>query len=117
MARADEQLGTLRRAFLPVFLLVHIPANVNASSLREVKPFLWFVIMALTMKSVSEQFAMENTIWYVISRRVIREHLADLDLFLGIICFTSWLVSPILRLTCFANSGPGLIISRKINHS
>lgn len=73
-----------------MFPFVHIPATMTASGLCEAKPFLWLVIMALTDKSASDQFGMEDTIWHIISQRVIREQWAGMDVLLGIICFNSW---------------------------
>jgi hypothetical protein len=87
---AEEQLDTFRRAFLPMFPFVHVPATLKASSLRRERPFLWLNIMALTTKMVSQQFAMEDTIWRIISQRVMVQHLADMDLLLGVVCFASW---------------------------
>ncbi|OTA65139.1 hypothetical protein K449DRAFT_392224 [Hypoxylon sp. EC38] len=87
---AEEQLDTFRRVFLPTFPFVHIPATTSAAELRRQKPFLWLVIMALTTKMVAQQFAMADTIWHVISRRIVSQHLANLDLLLGVIGFASW---------------------------
>jgi hypothetical protein len=91
-AAAEEQLETFRRAFIPIFPFVYIPTTISASELRQLKPFLWLVIMSLTTKSVAQQFELEETIWQIISRRIVIQHLADLDLLLGIICFASWSV-------------------------
>ncbi|KAI1198256.1 hypothetical protein F5X97DRAFT_299831 [Nemania serpens] len=87
---AEEQLYTFRSAFLPIFPFVDLPPSVSASQLRHQKPLLWLVILSLTTKSVSQQFAMEKMIWDIISRRIVSEHLADLDLLLGVVCFASW---------------------------
>lgn len=46
--------------------------------------------MALTTKVVSRQFDLADHIWKIISRRVLCEQYANLDLLLGIICFSSW---------------------------
>ena len=54
------------------------------------KPFLWLVIMALTTKSVREQLAMLETIWRIISQRIIIQQYADMDLLLGIVAFGAW---------------------------
>lgn len=89
---AEEQLYTFRSAFLPMFPFVHLPFTMSASQLRHQKPCLWFVMICLTTKSVSEQFAMAEKIWDIISRRIVSEHLADLDLLLGVLCFASWSV-------------------------
>lgn len=93
--KAEEQLGLFRRAFVGIFPFVHIPTTTSAAELRWRKPFLWLVMMSLTTKMVSEQFSMEETIWYIISRRIISQHLVDMDLLLGVICFASWSVSQI----------------------
>ncbi|KAI1388440.1 uncharacterized protein F4822DRAFT_402841 [Hypoxylon trugodes] len=87
---ADEQLNLFRHLFVSMFPLIHIPATLSAAELRHQKPFLWLVIMALTTKMVSQQFAMEETIWEIVSRRIMCQHLVDLDLILGVICFASW---------------------------
>ncbi|KAJ3576920.1 hypothetical protein NPX13_g3552 [Xylaria arbuscula] len=87
---AEEQIRTFRSAFLPMFPFVHLPLDGSASQLRHQKPFLWLVIMCLTTKSVSQQFDIEKMVWGIISRRIVSEHLADLDLLLGVICFASW---------------------------
>ncbi|KAI1213591.1 uncharacterized protein F4807DRAFT_408342 [Annulohypoxylon truncatum] len=87
---AEEQLESFRRSFLTMFPFVHIPATTSAAELRREKPFLWLVIMALTPKMVSQQFAMEATIWHIISRRIVAQHFANLDLLLGVIGFASW---------------------------
>ncbi|KAI2467660.1 hypothetical protein F4781DRAFT_302295 [Annulohypoxylon bovei var. microspora] len=87
---AEEQLDTFRRFFLSMFPFVHIPTTTSAAELRREKPFLWLVIMALTPKMVAQQFAIEATIWHIISRRIVAQHFIDLDLLLGVICFASW---------------------------
>ncbi|KAJ4387719.1 hypothetical protein N0V93_008318 [Gnomoniopsis smithogilvyi] len=87
---ADESLRIFKRAFLSTFPFVHIPAEMNSTDLLMQKPFLWLVIMALTAKHASQQFAMEQTIWNIISRRIIAQQHASLDLLLGLICFASW---------------------------
>ncbi|KAI0113647.1 hypothetical protein GGR51DRAFT_506152 [Nemania sp. FL0031] len=87
---AEEQLHTFRIAFLPMFPFIHLPPTMSASQLRHEKPCLWLVMLCLTTKSVSQQFAMEEMIWDIISRRIVSEHLADLDLLLGVVCFASW---------------------------
>lgn len=87
---AEEGLNMLRESFISMFPFVHIPASMSAARLRHESPFLWLVIMALTTKLVSQQFEMEETIWRIISGRIVAEHLADLDLLLGVICFASW---------------------------
>ena len=87
---AEEHLDTFRRTFIPIFPFVHIPVTLSASELRHQKPFLWLVIMSLSSKHVSQQFTMEETIWQIISQRIVVEHFANLDLLLGVICFASW---------------------------
>ncbi|KAH6653094.1 hypothetical protein BKA67DRAFT_568558 [Truncatella angustata] len=88
--RAEEHLNVFRRSFVPMFPFVHVPTHKSARQLRQEKPFLWFVIMCLTNPDVSEQFAMEDTVWYIISQRIVAQHLANLDLLLGVICFGAW---------------------------
>lgn len=89
---AEEQLNTFRRSFLSTFPFVHIPPTTSAVELRQQKPFLWLVIMSLTTKFVSQQFAMEEVIWHIISRRIVAQQIAELDLLLGLVCFASWYV-------------------------
>lgn len=48
--------------------------------------------MSLTTKFVSQQFAMEEVIWHIISRRIVAQQIAELDLLLGLVCFASWYV-------------------------
>ncbi|KAI1177059.1 hypothetical protein F4777DRAFT_543582 [Nemania sp. FL0916] len=86
---AEEQLDTFRSGFLPMFPFVNL-FNMSASELRHQKPFLWLVIMSLATKSITKQFIMEDMIWNIISRRIVSEHLVDLDLLLGVVCFASW---------------------------
>jgi hypothetical protein len=90
---AEEQLDTFRRAFIPMFPFVHLPITLNSSELRHQKPFLWLVVMCLSTKRVAQQFAIEETIWQIISRRIVVEHLATLDLLLGVVCFAMWYVT------------------------
>lgn len=109
---AEEQLATFRRAFISEFPFVHIPPTISAAELRQRRPFLWLVIMSLTTRLVSEQFAMEETIWKVISHRTVTQHLANLDLLLGVICFGSWYVaSHSLAIICCSRSFPKLALS------
>ncbi|KAI1780619.1 hypothetical protein F4818DRAFT_396279 [Hypoxylon cercidicola] len=87
---AEDQLDLFRRAFVSLFPFVHIPATTSASEFRRQKPFLWLVMISLTTKVTSQQFAIEETIWHIISHRIVSQHLMDLDLLLGVICFASW---------------------------
>lgn len=90
---AEESLDTFRRAFISTFPFVHIPSSMTSAELLLQKPFLWLNIMALTTKMVSRQFAMEESIWQIISRRIVTQQHASLDLLLGVICFASWYVA------------------------
>ncbi|KAI0181837.1 hypothetical protein GGR52DRAFT_57594 [Hypoxylon sp. FL1284] len=87
---AEEQLGIFRLAFISHFPLVHIPATTTAYELRRQRPFLWLLAMALSTRSTTQQFAMEETIWHIISRKIVTEHLMNLDLLLGVVCFSAW---------------------------
>jgi hypothetical protein len=87
---AEEQLATFRRAFLPMFPFVHIPETTSSAELRQTRPFLWLTAMCLTTKSVAQQFAIEETIWNIISQRIVAQYMAEMDLLLGLICFASW---------------------------
>jgi hypothetical protein len=87
---AEEQFNTFRRSFIPVFPFIHVPVTMSALEFRSQKPFLWLVIMALTSKMVSQQFFLEETMWKIISRRIIQEHAVNVDLLLGVVCFASW---------------------------
>ncbi|KAK3391310.1 hypothetical protein B0H63DRAFT_389631 [Podospora didyma] len=87
---AEERLVLFRTTFLAIVPFVHLPHSLNAAELCREKPFLWLNIMALTTKTVSEQFAMEETIWDIISRRIVVHHMVNLDLLLGLIAFCSW---------------------------
>lgn len=89
---ADESLNIFKRAFLSTFPFVRIPATMSSAELLMQKPFLWLVIMALTAKNAAQQFATEETIWDIISRRIVVQQHASLDLLLGVICFASWYV-------------------------
>lgn len=73
-----------------MFPFVHIRGTMRAHDLRHEKPFLWLNIMALATKTVSEQFAIEETIWQIISRRIVAQHFVNMDLLLGVVCFASW---------------------------
>lgn len=90
---AEEQLDIFRRGFLPMFPMIHLPPDMSSVELRTQKPFCWFVMMTLTTKQVSKQFDMESTIWHIISNRIVCQHLINLDLLLGLICFSSWSVN------------------------
>ncbi|KAI1381383.1 hypothetical protein F4677DRAFT_402845 [Hypoxylon crocopeplum] len=87
---AEERLDIFRRSFISTFPFVYIPATTSAAELRRQRPFLWLMIMSLTTQSASEQSAMQETIWTIISRRIVSQHLADLDLLLGLVCFATW---------------------------
>ncbi|KAI0385300.1 hypothetical protein F5Y04DRAFT_182934 [Hypomontagnella monticulosa] len=87
---AEEQLDLFRRSFISMFPFVHIPETMSAAELRSQKPFLWLVIMASTDKVASQQFVMAETIWNIISRRVLSQQFANIDLLLGIIAFAAW---------------------------
>ena len=108
---ADDQLSTFRRAFLSVFPLAHIPATMSASDLYRQRPFLWLVVMCLTTKQVSQQFAMEETFWLIVSRKVVSQHYANLDLLLGIVCFGSWYVPSYTSPRPRAYSAPRLVLA------
>ena len=88
--QAEEQLEIFRKHFLTFFPLVYIPKDKKAAELRTEKPFLWLVIMSLTNRNVAEQFAMEETVWKVISQRIVVQHHVSLDLMQGIVAFAAW---------------------------
>lgn len=88
--QAAEQLAIFRNTFLPVFPCVHIPNTMKSEELRASRPFLWLVIMALTQRVVSQQFTMVDTIWRILSHRVVTQHYAHMDLLLGSICLSAW---------------------------
>ncbi|KAI2783131.1 hypothetical protein F4815DRAFT_459998 [Daldinia loculata] len=89
-AAAEELLDSFRNAFIPMCPVVHIPISTSSAELRRERPFLWLVIMALTSKMISQQFQMADTIWRIISHRVVLQHIVDMDLLLGIVCFATW---------------------------
>ncbi|TLD13996.1 uncharacterized protein PgNI_04470 [Pyricularia grisea] len=87
---ADEQFDHFRRCFLVIFPFIRIPPSMTSDELRQQSPFLWLTIMSITAKSLAKQFAMEETIWSIISKRVVTQRRANMDLLLGLICFTAW---------------------------
>lgn len=91
--QSEELLAIFRKDFLIFFPFVHISKDAKAADLRIHKPFLWLVIMAVTNRNVAEQFAMEETIWKVVSQRIVIQHHVSLDLLQGLICFASWYVT------------------------
>lgn len=93
---ADESLDMFRRAFVTTFPFVHLPPSLGSAELLVRKPFLWLNIMALTTKMVARQFAMEETIWQIVSRRIVAQQHASLDLLLGVICFASWYANRVI---------------------
>lgn len=95
-AVAEESLENFRRAFVTTFPFVLLPPSMSSAELLIQKPFLWLNIMALTTKMVSRQFAMEETIWQIISRRIVVQQHASMDLLLGVICFASWYVRDLI---------------------
>jgi hypothetical protein len=94
---AQERLRMFHEHFLPMFPFAHIPISTHPWDLRQQKPFLWLVIMCLTATATQDQFQMETTIWEIIGRRVVAEHHASLDLVLGLISFSAWLVTYLIR--------------------
>lgn len=90
---AEECLQNFRQNFLQVFPFVYIPQSMDAAQLYQQRPFLWLNIVTFASKNVSQQFTMEETIWQIISQRVVAQHLADIDLLLGVICFGAWYFS------------------------
>lgn len=89
-ALAQAQLDTFRSDMLVFYPCLHLPVTIRSSELRRQRPFLWLVIMSLGSKNADEQFRLEETIWHVISRRIVCEHLGDMDLLLGLMCFALW---------------------------
>jgi hypothetical protein len=87
---AEEHLKIFRLAFLPFFPFFHIPPTINVSDLRIQKPFFWLVILCLTTKLVSQQFALGHQIRQIVSQKVVVEHDRSLDLLLGMICYLAW---------------------------
>lgn len=92
LVKEEWGLHVFRDVFIRIFPFVHLDDDLSSSKLFKERPFLWLVIMALTEQSIATQFSMEETIWSIISRRIVAEQLADLDLLLGLIAFTNWYV-------------------------
>lgn len=114
---AEEQLNTFRRSFLPNSPLFHLPPSLSARELRHQKPFAWLVTMALATKQISQQFAMEEAVWRIISKRIVCEHLANLDLLIGLICFASWYEKQLDHLVVWTYTVVGHTASKRTSHS
>jgi hypothetical protein len=87
---AQDSLDLFRSTFLPLYPFLHLPLSLNSCDLRRDKPFTWLVIMALTSTNVARQFAIEATIWQIISQRIVVQHYANIDLLLGTMAFSAW---------------------------
>ena len=98
-ATAKKSLEAFRHVFLPAFPFVFLSEMIGSEELRFRSPFLWLNIMAATATDVAQQFAMERTIWRIISQRVMVQHYCDMDIIHGLICFAAWYVSA-TRLPC-----------------
>ncbi|KAF4964750.1 hypothetical protein FSARC_7349 [Fusarium sarcochroum] len=73
---SKECLNTFRVSFLPIFPVIHLNSR-TAPELQQEKPFTW-------------QYALGDTIWQIISERVVCQHHANLDLLIGLITFGPW---------------------------
>jgi hypothetical protein len=86
----QKRIDVFRAYFLSFTPFVDLPPCATPAELLQKKPFLWLLIMALGTNDIGEQFRMEGTVWHIISRRIVCEHAADLDLLQGLICFGIW---------------------------
>lgn len=93
---ADEQeaqlvLNIYREKLAPHFPFIVVPPNVTPQELRQTKPFLYRVIMALAcQRSSSHQQILSDSVRNVYINSVLVSGEKNLDLLQGLLVFLGW---------------------------
>lgn len=86
----EECLTHFREFKLKYFPFVHIPSEMTAAELREVRPFLWLCIMSISTKSTARQKALAHEIRKTVAQVMLLESEKSIDLLVGLLIFLGW---------------------------
>ena len=68
-------------------------APMTAKQLRELSPFLWLNIVAITTKNPGQQSIMSDHIKRSVAQKMVVENEKSLDLLLGLLVFMNWYIT------------------------
>ena len=88
--QAEECLSFFRKHMLSLFPFMYLPPDMTAKQVREWSPFLWFNIMAITVKIAGQQFPLSDSIKRFIAQKLVVDNEKNLDLLLGLLVFICW---------------------------
>ncbi|KAL3473221.1 hypothetical protein BJX99DRAFT_234092 [Aspergillus californicus] len=87
---AEEALVLFRDRMLPYFPIMHLPPTVSAQHLREERPFLLQVILAVTARTFQEKKARAHSLKMTVAHEMIVENRSNVDLLLGLLTYAAW---------------------------
>ncbi|KAL4778867.1 hypothetical protein BJX76DRAFT_352271 [Aspergillus varians] len=86
----EEALALFCSTFLCFCPFFYLPPGLSAQELRQERPFLLRVIMAVTARSMQERARRGRNIKTIIGNAAIVENQSDIDLLLGILTYVAW---------------------------
>jgi hypothetical protein len=92
LEEAEKYLTGFRTQVLINFAFIHIPADTTAQQLRQKRPFLFLVIMAVSSTSRSQRLALGRDIKQMLAREFLVENEGNFDMLLGLLVFLTWFV-------------------------
>jgi hypothetical protein len=89
--QAEDCLTYFRSHMLSLFPFVYLRPEMTARQLRELYPFLWVNIMAVTVNHVTGQNVfMTDSIKHFVAQKIVVDNEANLDFLLGLLVFICW---------------------------
>ena len=71
---------------------VVLAPDITAKELRELSPFLWLNIIAVTARTPGQQSTMSDHIKRFVAQKMVVDNDKSLDLFLGLLVFINWYI-------------------------
>ncbi|KAG9229196.1 hypothetical protein BJ875DRAFT_475560 [Amylocarpus encephaloides] len=90
MLEAEEYLNIFRTQKLQFLPFLHLCPSISAAQLQRERPFLWICIMAISVRSTTQQIEISRTVRLNLSRLMLLELEIDVDLLLGLLVFLAW---------------------------
>lgn len=90
---AEKYLANFRTQMLVNFTFIYIPPNSTAQILRQERPFLFLVIIAVSSESKPQRLVLGRDIKQMLARELLVENEGNFDMLLGLLVFLNWYIA------------------------